>query len=61
MIRLQEKAFSKMEIRNLQIESNLFEDTEDVKSNIKMLLLLENITLDDTRQNKHGKKAIRLV
>lgn len=48
-----------MEIKNLQVELNLFEDTEDVKSSMKMLMLLENIILDDTRRDKHGKKAIR--
>jgi hypothetical protein len=48
-----------MEIKNLQIELDIFEDTEDIKSSIKLLLLLENITLDDTRHDKNGKKAIR--
>ena len=50
-----------MEIKNLQIEVNIFEDTDDTKSNMKMLMLLDNIILDDTRHDKCGKKAIRLV
>lgn len=61
LIRAHEKAFSKMEIKNLQTELNLFEDTDDVRSNIKVLALLDNIILDDTRQARNGKKPIRLI
>lgn len=59
LVRGHEKAFSKMEIKNLQVEMNMFEDTEDVRSSMKMLMLLDNIILDDTRKDKHGKAAIR--
>lgn len=61
MQRHNESAFSKMEIKNLQMELNLFDDTDDVKNSMKVFLLLDNIILDDTRRDLHGKKAIRLV
>ena len=51
-------SFSKMEIKNFQTEVNIFEDTDDMRSNTKILMLLDNIILDDTR-HKSGKKAIR--
>lgn len=49
-----------MELRNLQLELNMFDDTEDEKDSVKVLFLLDTILLDDTRQIKENKKPTRL-
>lgn len=50
-----------MELKNLSLEMNLYEDTENERDSLKVMFLLDTINLDDTSQLKSNKKSIRLI
>ena len=61
VLRSNDHAFSKMELKTLQFQVDMFEDEKDEKSKMKVILSLENVVLDDTRLQKTKCKFIRLV
>ncbi|CAF0704730.1 unnamed protein product [Brachionus calyciflorus] len=60
-VRNKENAFSNMDLQNLQLELNMFDNTEDERDSLKATFLLDTIILDDTRSVQFGHKPIRLI
>ena len=60
-MRSNDHAFSKMELKTLQFQVDMFEDEKEEKSKMKVVLSLESVVLDDTRLQKTKSKSIRLV
>ena len=48
-----------MELRNLQLELNIFKDTFEEKNRTQIQFLLDSIVLSDNRINELTKKPIR--
>ena len=61
MTRLNKNAFSKMELKSLQLEFNIYENTEVQRDIMKLIFLLDRISLDDTRQFETKRRPIKLI
>jgi hypothetical protein len=57
--RIESDTFSKMELKNLQLELKIFKDTYEEKNKSKIQFLLDDITLCDNRLNEKTKRPIR--
>ena len=50
VVRSNKDAFSKMELKSLQTEFNIYDNSDAEKDIMKIIFLLDSISLDDTRQ-----------
>jgi hypothetical protein len=50
-----------MELKNLQLRTNMFKDTLQEKSKMKLEFLLDSITLNDNRVRQSNRKPIKYV
>ncbi len=61
MNRSNKDAFSKMELKTFQLEINIYENNDIERDIMKVIFLLDRITLDDTRIMEKKKRPIKLI
>lgn len=59
--RSNEDAFSRMELKNLLLITNLYDDSDNEKDRMKIIFKLDTIILDDTRKDSLTPRSNRLI